>query len=68
MKPNQLDGDDPYLMTIISPTCGLCSHYINGRTCKAFQDGIPPEIWLGKNDHTKPYPGDNGIQFEKVTQ
>lgn len=25
---------------------------------------IPDEIWEGKNDHKKPYPGDHGIQFE----
>ena len=35
--------------------------------CKAFPDGIPYEITYGDNDHTKPYPGDHGIQFEKAT-
>lgn len=33
--------------------------------CKAFPDGIPDEIAYGDNKHLKPYPGDNGIQFEK---
>jgi hypothetical protein len=33
--------------------------------CKAFPDGIPSEIAYGDNKHLKPYPGDNGIQYEK---
>lgn len=33
--------------------------------CKAFPDGIPGEIAYGSNLHIKPYPGDNGIQYEK---
>ena len=32
--------------------------------CKAFPQGIPPEIGYGDNDHTEPYPNDNGIQYE----
>jgi hypothetical protein len=35
-------------------------------SCDAFPDGIPDEIWTGKNDHKKPYPGDHDIQFEKL--
>lgn len=33
-------------------------------TCKAFPKGIPDEIFFEKIIHDKPYPGDNGIQFE----
>ena len=33
--------------------------------CVAFPNGIPSEIAYGKNNHTKPFPGDNGIQYEK---
>jgi len=32
--------------------------------CKAFPDGIPEGIAYGDNLHTKPYPGDGGVQFE----
>lgn len=45
--------------------CYLCQHSTDDRTCKAF-DRIPDDIWYGKVDHTKPYPGDNGIQFEEI--
>jgi len=52
---------------IYSPTCFYCKHLLSpeNRTCEAFPNGIPLEIWNGDNDHTKPYEGDNGIQFEK---
>jgi hypothetical protein len=50
-----------------SPVCAYCKNYIrnNSRQCKAFSNeySIPKEIWEGKNDHSKPYPGDNGIRF-----
>jgi hypothetical protein len=45
--------------------CYLCKHSTNDRVCKAFGK-IPDDIWLGKVSHTKPYPGDNGIQFEEI--
>lgn len=41
-----------------------CRHIIDLDKCKAF-DFIPDEIWNGDNDHTRPYTGDNGIQFER---
>lgn len=52
--------------TFVSNICWKCSHYHRHVNCTAFSEefSIPPEIWNGDNDHTKPYPGDNGIQFE----
>ena len=36
--------------------------------CAAFPQGIPEEIAYGNNPHTKPYPGDHGIQYEKAEE
>ena len=63
------------MTTAIEPKCSErnCKHFIGIRTvgkhaqfvCKAFSKGIPEDITYGTNLHLKPYPGDNGIQFEK---
>ena len=53
-----------------------CKHYLGviqpdgtemteTNSCEAFPESIPNEIAYGNNDHTKPFPGDNGIQFEE---
>jgi hypothetical protein len=48
--------------------CYYCKNYIHSEDvvpmCKAYPDGIPMEIFREEVDHTKPYPGDNGIQYE----
>lgn len=33
--------------------------------CSAFPQGIPAEITTGRNMHTEPYPGDNGIRYKR---
>ena len=47
--------------------CDFCIHLIEAKkTCKAFQNGIPDEIIMGKNDHSKPLINQtNKIVFEK---
>lgn len=63
MSARFIDDSD---MERMSPICSLCSrHNQRGRRCEAYPELIPDEIWYGRNDHTSPYPGDNGLQFVK---
>jgi len=44
--------------------CEDCAHLrANGKTCKAYPDGIPTRILYGEFDHILPYAGDNGINW-----
>jgi len=60
---------------VFSPVCTYCRRYrITPRrddqgnslpsVCDAFPEGIPEEIWRGRNKHKVPHSGDHGIQFE----
>jgi len=63
---------------LTEPKCSKrkCKHYLGVKNdgdesternyCAAFSDGIPKIIAYGENKHDKPYPGDNGIQFEPL--
>jgi len=46
-----------------SNQCSICVHYTSNLSCRAFPKQIPAQIREGKVDHSKPYPGDNGIRF-----
>lgn len=63
-----LDHEDEREMYFFPITCSRCKHFdfkdLDEKICPAFPDGIPADIWLGKNDHTKPYEGDNGITYQ----
>lgn len=75
--PKLNDGLDlNYHLPVFSSVCTRCKHLdrsvsraVTGERarCVAFPEAIPDEIWLGKNPHTTPYSGDNGVQFEQIT-
>jgi len=48
--------------------CLMCSHYRPNKRCEAFPEGIPPDIWVMKVLHKKPYPKDNGIVFKPLLE
>ena len=51
-----------------STQCLECKHYEGVGSCVAYPDKIPAIIFTGEHDHRKPYPGDNGIQFEPIAK
>lgn len=56
-------------MTVRLPSlCYKCKHYRKSKTCDAFPDEIPMEIWIGSKAHTEPYKGDHGIQYEPIEE
>lgn len=62
--------DKGHNVPIYSAVCTFCVHMdptMRSRTCAAFPDGIPSEIWRGLNDHTRPFAGDNGITFQRIS-
>ena len=46
--------------------CVWCQRFIHdGKwTCSAFPNGIPREVFNGKNTHQEPIRGDHGLQYK----
>ena len=56
-------------MVFFRPLCGSCHWYevfTREHCCKAFPEGIPPEIWGGNVSHEKPIEGDGGYYFVDI--
>ncbi len=58
----QTESDGIYFV----PICNSCINSKMDGSCFAFPKGIPEKILTGEHDHTKPFPGDNGIRFEPI--
>lgn len=60
--------DDSNLDDLYPPVCSWCKNFLSLRdkSCRAFPDGIPADIWHGEDKHQKPFVGDQGIQFEAI--
>lgn len=61
-----MSDHDRFLMHLARiPACGTCKWKHSGSaTCTAFPNGIPDFILDGENQHLKPVPGNQGIQYQ----
>ena len=51
------------MMLQVDNSCSRCIRYLEARTCLAFPQRIPDEIWVGDVKHIQPIEGDHGMQF-----
>ena len=57
---------------VLKSQCLYCKHLDTKNSwtpvlkCGAYKTKVPLEIIRNEIDHTKPYKGDNGIQFEPI--
>lgn len=57
-------GGEATGMVAVESQCQTCTHNRGNGKCTAFPEGIPVGFLTGDFDHSKPYPGDNGIRYE----
>ena len=46
--------------------CHTCKHRTGLWTCRAFPQGIPPQVLSGELDHRAPVIGDGGVIYEAL--
>lgn len=59
-------GVEYHGFSMLSQQCALCTRRRPDDTCEAFPSGIPEIIAAGFVDHSEPYNGDGGMQFEPL--
>ena len=66
-KSSKFDDENAYNILEHLPVCISCDNMLKGtiRKCRAFPDKIPDDIWYGKNNHSEPFIGDQGIRYLK---
>ena len=66
---SDMDEDDR-MMICTEPICAKCKHLVMACRrepyCRAFPDGIPDDIFIGRYNHRKLFPGDRGVRFEPI--
>lgn len=70
MAKIEIEDDRIYRNMPFSRICSGCGRLKSSidKTCEAFPDGIPSDIWTGKNNHKKPVKGDMGLLFREITR
>lgn len=56
--------DDDSAPLVFRSQCDACIHREKGKTCFAYPEGIPKDVFKNTVDHRKPVYGDGGIRFE----
>lgn len=56
--------------TMNFPQCIVCTHLIDSdeKTCEAYPEKIPDELFFGSVSHEKSFKDDNGILFEMMPE
>ena len=65
----EMDEDDR-MMICTEPICAKCRHLVmdcrREPYCKAFPEGIPDTIFVGRYNHRRLFPEDKGVRFEPI--
>ena len=69
MPKSRLADKGLEFITLGHSVCHQCAYVTEkGGKCKAFPEGIPPEILSGNVEHFVHYEGDHGLKFKQRKQ